>query len=213
MSRILFKYENQITQKYKKNLHKGIDIVGYKSQIDNIIAHSAGKVVWINEYNKNNILVTGNNSYGNAIKILHDNGMYTLYAHLSKVDVKLNDNVLKGQIIGCMGNTGRSFGAHLHFEVRDNKNNRLDPTNYINADLPSLKTETKKLYIEVIAKSGLWARGGVGYKYPKLKLLKYGTKAELIEYFVASSNGYNWAHIKYNNQHLYVPNKWIKYHE
>lgn len=57
-------------------------------------------------------------SYGNVVVLRHANGLETLYAHLSKRNVKSGDYVQAGDIIGLGGNTGRSFGSHLHFEVR-----------------------------------------------------------------------------------------------
>jgi len=59
-----------------------------------------------------------NNSYGNLVIVRHANGLETYYAHLSKIDVKPGDYVQAGDFIGEGGNTGHSFGAHLHFEVR-----------------------------------------------------------------------------------------------
>lgn len=57
-------------------------------------------------------------SYGNVIVIRHSNGLETLYAHLSQRHVKPGDYIQAGDQIGLGGNTGRSYGAHLHFEVR-----------------------------------------------------------------------------------------------
>ena len=135
MSRVFKTKENQITQNYKAGSHNGIDLVGYKSQLDYIVAHSDGTVV---EY-RNNYATTDKtgNSYGNYVKIKHDNNYYTLYAHMKykSVTVKTGDKVKKGQVIGYMGNTGHSFGAHLHFEVWEG-GTRINPTPYINADLP-----------------------------------------------------------------------------
>lgn len=134
---------NGITKKYSAT-HRGIDI-GWKGGInDNILAHSEGKVVWVQKGQKHNTKAKGNASYGNAIKIKHNNGYYTLYAHLESVDVKLNQNVSQGQKIGYMGNTGNSYGKHLHFEVRNTKDVRINPTPYLNADLPNNKPVTKK---------------------------------------------------------------------
>lgn len=138
-SRVLKKYDNKITQPYKKGTHNGIDIVGSnngKSATDYIIAHSDGVVVKL-EKNCNKTYKTGS-SYGNYVKIKHENGYYTLYAHLKygSVAVKVGDKVQKGDIIGYMGNTGHSSGAHLHFEVRNVQDIRIDPTNYIDKDLP-----------------------------------------------------------------------------
>ncbi|MGC3977298.1 MAG: M23 family metallopeptidase [Paludibacteraceae bacterium] len=69
--------------------------------------------------------------YGNYVVIRHNNGLETVYAHLSKVDVKLDQNVKAGQVIALGGNTGRSTGPHLHFETRY-IGNALNPANLIN---------------------------------------------------------------------------------
>jgi murein DD-endopeptidase MepM/ murein hydrolase activator NlpD len=59
-----------------------------------------------------------NYGYGNVIMIDHGNGYITLYAHLSQINVATCQGVYAGNLIGLAGNTGNSFGAHLHFEVR-----------------------------------------------------------------------------------------------
>jgi murein DD-endopeptidase MepM/ murein hydrolase activator NlpD len=61
-----------------------------------------------------------NYGYGNVIQIDHGNGYSTVYAHLSVIGVGVCTSVGAGQWIGAAGNTGNSFGAHLHFEVRQN---------------------------------------------------------------------------------------------
>jgi murein DD-endopeptidase MepM/ murein hydrolase activator NlpD len=57
-------------------------------------------------------------TYGNVVVVRHSNGLETLYAHLSKRKVKVDSVLTSGTVIGLGGNTGRSYGSHLHFEVR-----------------------------------------------------------------------------------------------
>lgn len=73
--------------------------------------------------------------YGNYIKIDHGDGIESLYAHLSEVLVENGETVVQGQIIGYSGNTGRSTGPHLHFEIRLN-GTRVDPLDYVDPDNP-----------------------------------------------------------------------------
>ena len=54
---------------------------------------------------------------GNYVMIYHGNGLYTRYLHLDSLNVSVGQQVTKGQKLGVMGNTGNSFGAHLHFDV------------------------------------------------------------------------------------------------
>ena len=63
-----------------------------------------------------------NGGYGNYIVISHPNGTQTLYSHASQIIVGVGEYVTQGQLIGYVGNTGRSTGPHLHFEVRGAKN-------------------------------------------------------------------------------------------
>jgi hypothetical protein len=137
----------EVTQGYKGEKHKGIDIVKEGYQLDYIVAHSNGTVVAY----QNNYATTDKtgNSYGNYVKIKHDEGYHTLYAHMKyqSVTVKTGDAVKKGQVIGYMGNTGHSNGGHLHFEVWKD-GSRIDPTKYLEEDLttttPTTPTATLK---------------------------------------------------------------------
>jgi murein DD-endopeptidase MepM/ murein hydrolase activator NlpD len=65
--------------------------------------------------------------YGTAVVIDHPNGYQTVYGHLSERSVNLGDFVTKGQKIGKSGNTGNTTGPHLHYEVRQGKNNPVNP--------------------------------------------------------------------------------------
>lgn len=56
--------------------------------------------------------------YGNCVIVRHNNGLETVYAHLSKIEVEVGQTVKAGQLVGLGGNTGRSFGDHLHWEIR-----------------------------------------------------------------------------------------------
>ncbi|MGD7007323.1 peptidoglycan DD-metalloendopeptidase family protein [Metabacillus sp. 84] len=99
--------------------HKGIDIAGVQDRT--IKAADNGKIVF-----------AGNSgAYGNKIEIDHQNGMKTIYAHLDSISISEGETVQKGSKIGVMGNTGRSTGMHLHFEVYKN-GNLEDPLNYVN---------------------------------------------------------------------------------
>jgi murein DD-endopeptidase MepM/ murein hydrolase activator NlpD len=69
------------------------------------------------------------NGYGNYIKIKHPNGFETVYAHLSKINVKNGQKVEKNTVIGEVGSTGRSTGPHLHYEVLKN-HKRVNPENF-----------------------------------------------------------------------------------
>ena len=143
--RILKCGECTITQGYSASHHAN-DIVARingKNTTDYVVAHTGGTVVEVvKNYNRTDKTGT---SYGNYVMIKHSNGYHTLYAHLKygSVCVSKGQKVAKGQIIGYMGNTGHSNGAHTHFEVRKNSSyaSCINPNPYLNADLPGM---TKK---------------------------------------------------------------------
>ncbi len=89
--------------------HTGIDIVAKGRDCGGDSAKSAGDgVVIFAQYN---------GAYGNCVKVDHGDGIVTLYAHLSRITVKVGDTVSAGDELGKIGSTGRSTGNHLHFEV------------------------------------------------------------------------------------------------
>lgn len=83
-----------------------------------IYASASGKVIFAK--------VGWNGAFGNLVIIAHPNGTQTFYAHQSKLAVSIGDQVNQGDVIGYVGNTGRSTGPHIHFEVRGAKNPGFD---------------------------------------------------------------------------------------
>ncbi|GAA0079243.1 hypothetical protein UT300005_36220 [Clostridium sp. CTA-5] len=98
--------------------HNGIDIAGNTG--DPVIAAYDGTIQEAGQ-------VSG---YGNMIKIKHQDNIETIYGHLSSIKVKKGQKVKKGDLIGCVGSTGRSTGPHLHFELRS-KGKPINPESYI----------------------------------------------------------------------------------
>ncbi|WP_029416520.1 M23 family metallopeptidase [Brevundimonas bacteroides] len=88
-------------------MHKGVDIAAPTGTA--VYSSAEGEIVRIGRQP---------DGYGNFIEVRHPNGMTTLYAHLSRIDVASGDRVLAGERIGLVGSTGYSTGPHLHFEVR-----------------------------------------------------------------------------------------------
>ncbi|MBE6686049.1 MAG: M23 family metallopeptidase [Ruminococcaceae bacterium] len=101
----------------KTEFHYGIDIVPEENK--NIIAYTDGRVEMA-EYDR---------SYGNFIKLSHENGTESIYAHCSALKVRIGEKVRAGQIIATVGSTGDSTGEHLHFEIREN-GEKVDPMEY-----------------------------------------------------------------------------------
>lgn len=99
--------------------HKGLDIaVAYGSDV---VATAAGTVIFSGQ----------KGGYGNCVIVSHGNGLATLYGHLSQLVAKVNDKVKVGQVIAKSGNSGRSTGPHLHYEVHKN-NTPVNPKLFMN---------------------------------------------------------------------------------
>ena len=122
----------EITQGFI-NGHRGLDLVGKNYTIDDIISYDNGQVLMAVTGYGNGAGEGVNWRYGNFVKVLHDNGTVCLYAHMEYVSVKVGQRVSKGQILGRMGNSGNSFGGHLHWEFwscNDYYKN-IDPSPYL----------------------------------------------------------------------------------
>jgi murein DD-endopeptidase MepM/ murein hydrolase activator NlpD len=72
--------------------------------------------------------------YGNHVRINHGYGYLTLYGHMSKLNVRPGQKIKRGEVIGYVGNTGKSSGPHLHYEVHKD-GERIDPVNFFYNDL------------------------------------------------------------------------------
>lgn len=116
----------------RRRFHYGLDLA--QPTGEPIYAAFDG-VVRISKYNR---------SYGNLVIIHHPNGLETYYAHMSKRKVHAGDQVRSGDVIGLCGNTGRSFGSHLHFEIRY-KGNAINPENVMNCSTHDLISDELSL--------------------------------------------------------------------
>ncbi len=131
-------------------------------------------------------------SYGNVIVIRHSNGIETYYAHLSKINVEVGQEVYAGENIGLGGNTGRSRGSHLHFELRY-LGQPINPTDVISFSEHKLISDTLALSKKTFdymtaAKKIASAKGGKGSKIHVVKkgdtlsaiARKYGTSTKVL---------------------------------
>ncbi|WDA42846.1 M23 family metallopeptidase [Erythrobacter sp. BLCC-B19] len=107
-------------------MHAGID---FKGPIGSpVFAAADGRVTFVGQ----------KSGYGNVVEITHGNGMLTRYAHLSRFDVRVGQQVAAGTTIAGLGNTGRSTGPHLHFEIRIN-DRAINPRPFLEAAPDVLK--------------------------------------------------------------------------
>ncbi len=105
-------------------MHKGIDFAGKEG--DPVIATGAGIVTW-----------SGSRyGYGQLVEIDHGNGVTTRYGHAKELLVNVGDVVTRGQVVAEMGNTGRSTGAHVHYEILKG-GKQIDPLKYVYREAPN----------------------------------------------------------------------------
>jgi murein DD-endopeptidase MepM/ murein hydrolase activator NlpD len=113
-----YKVSSHFGPRHGRN-HDGIDIPAPRGTP--IVASDSGEVI----YSDNGI-----RGYGNMVVIHHGDDVFTVYAHCKKRKVSKGDKVRRGETIALVGNTGRSTGPHLHFEIRL-KNTKTDPGRYL----------------------------------------------------------------------------------
>lgn len=124
-----------------------INLAGYTHPHHNVITSRFGFRRWKFHYGIDLRLAVGDSircafdgrvriarrgkAYGNYVVVRHYNGLETTYAHLSKILVKVNDEIKSGELVGWGGNTGRSTGPHLHYEIRY-LGQAIDPMQIVN---------------------------------------------------------------------------------
>src|SRR5690606_3032433 len=111
-----------VTQRFSQGgaepRHDGLDIMAEENAV--VVSAARGMVTeqgW-------------DNDLGQYVRINHDVDVETVYGHLSRATVKVGDQVGKGDPLGVVGNTGRSLGPHLHFEIIF-KGRAVDPLSYL----------------------------------------------------------------------------------
>lgn len=173
--------------------HTGIDIAGPAGAP--IVAAYDGVVT-------TRVVNFGTSGYGNYVIITHASGYTTLYAHMQQAPaVALNQTVTKGQTIGVVGNTGNSFGAHLHFELKRNGANIANQgyscgqtvtRGYaIPMDFPGLQSNTPRTIHETAVHGSSWQKMSTGQQISStvFTTVNMGTGWGDI---LSSSNGYLW---------------------
>lgn len=188
-----FKGRNRVTQAYTykataKTGHGGIDIVGDDNK--NVYAVESGTVTMISKWDGKT--KTGTQSYGNLVVVTDANNCRHYYAHLQSIAVSKGQAVNVGTQIGVMGNTGNSFGAHLHYEVRTGQTTatRVNPADHCGVQ------NAKGTYTEQEAEIA------IGTYYPK-EDLNVRTGAG-VGYAIAEKDGakYNTAYPVYEIKHV-----------
>ena len=135
------------TRNNSRKNHKGIDLVSHngKNTTTDYVKKKKKGVVTISTYSS---------TAGYYVAIKHENGYTTRYLHMKKGTLKVSkgDTVEKGQVLGYMGNTGNSQGAHLHFDVNNGKD-YVDPLPYLEGIL-NFKKEVEPIDEVYIVKKG-----------------------------------------------------------
>jgi len=117
-----------IGKEYQLAQHEGIDFIHSNPLVNQVLVRSVadGTVMYVrhdcpqsNSFEPNNLHRDCGGDWGNHIVIRHPNGLFTRYAHLypDSIQVKVGQRIPRGQVLGYMGNSGRSDTRHLHFEL------------------------------------------------------------------------------------------------
>lgn len=150
-------WEGRVTSPFGWRNHKphyGVDI---KLNTGDSVRNAFGGMVRISKYSS---------SYGNVVVVRHQNGLETLYAHLSRRLVMEGDIIESGEVLGLGGNTGRSFGSHLHFETRY-LGQPIDPTEIFEINDSTFNVKSKEF--ELTAANFKLVREASAIKYHRIR--------------------------------------------
>lgn len=176
----------------KQYYHTGIDMVRERNRLDTIVAAENGKVIQIVSN------VTGRDTskgYGNYVELQHGDNLVTKYCHLKygSIKVKVGQIVEKGQEIGYMGDTGYTFGAHLHFQIIK-AGKTIDPLPYLKDQkkIQAYNTNnyTKGNYVVITDVLNVRRAPGKSYDIVRYPDLTSNAKAQIKELVNYPANGY-----------------------
>ena len=197
--RVIGSGKEQITLYYgnqklngKDYYHTGIDIVKKTNSLDSIVAAEKGKVIKIVSNIKGRDTTKG---YGNYIELQHSNNIVTKYCHLKygSIKVKKGQIVPKGKEIGYMGDTGYTFGAHLHFQVLKS-GKHIDPLPYLKDQKIiqpyNANSYSKRNYIVETDVLNVRKGPGVNYEIVRYTELTNNAKKQIQELVGYPANGY-----------------------
>ncbi|MBI5825461.1 MAG: M23 family metallopeptidase [Chloroflexi bacterium] len=119
------------TENGQRDPHRGVDIESRDGAP--VYAPAAGLVIFAGRDHER-IYTPWDDYYGNLIVLQHDDEVFTLYGHLSQINVSEGDTVNSGDVIAAVGNTGVAIGSHLHFEIRTGG----DGSNFFSTENPEL---------------------------------------------------------------------------
>lgn len=148
-----------------KSMHNGIDLVAKATdgtgRVDYITAHTGGVVSAVG-YEPNGA--------GNYVFINVASGVEMAYFHFADVKVRQGQRVKAGEVIGLMGSTGRSTGAHLHWGIKVN-GKWINPTEYLNKEWTSVNTNTSTEVVKVTVTLNMLQKGSKGEQVKTLQRL------------------------------------------
>ncbi|MDY3777652.1 MAG: peptidoglycan DD-metalloendopeptidase family protein [Candidatus Onthovivens sp.] len=187
----------EITQGFI-NGHRGLDLVGPNYTLDDIVSYANGTVNMATNGYGNGAGEGVNWAYGNFVKIINDDGTVCLYAHMEYTSVKVGQRVSKGQVIGRMGNSGNSYGGHLHWEywTKNDYYSNIDPSPYLSPKeivLPiSVERDKNKRQFQVDYNDNLRVRTEPNLKSEVVGILNAGIYNFTEE---KDSDGFKWVKI------------------